>query len=332
MTKPAACIFGCDGLRLTLAEKTFFKAANPWGFILFARNISDPEQIRALTREIRDTVARDAPILIDQEGGRVQRLRGPHWTGWVPPLEQVMHTQNSGAMYLRYRIIAAELYALGIDVNCAPMLDIASHDSHEIIENRCFGRDAATVTEMGRAAANGLLAGGVLPIIKHIPGHGRANMDSHFDLPILTTDHASLASSDFIPFKELSDLPMAMTAHITYTDIDPDNCATQSPKVIEAIRTDIGFDGLIMTDDLSMKALKGSLAERSYASVKAGCDMILHCNGKLDQMHEVAQATPNLAGKALSRADAALAQRQKPDDFDINAAKQQFHHLMQKVA
>ncbi len=332
MTKPAACIFGCDGLRLTLAEKQFYKTANPWGFILFARNISDPDQIRALTSELRDSVGRNAPILIDQEGGRVQRLRGPNWAEWAPPLEQVMHAQSSQSIYLRYRIIAAELYALGIDVNCAPMLDIATHDSHEIIENRCFGRDAATVTEMGRAAANGLLAGGVLPIIKHIPGHGRANMDSHFDLPVLTTDYASLVSNDFIPFKELSDLPMAMTAHITYTDIDPDNCATQSSKVIATIRTDIGFDGLIMTDDLSMKALKGSLTERSNASVKAGCDIILHCNGNLDEMHEIAQASPNLAGIALSRADAALGWRQKPDEFDIDAAKQQFHTMMQKVA
>lgn len=332
MTKPAACIFGCDGLRLTLAEKKFFEAANPWGFILFGRNISDPDQIRALTSELRDTVGRDAPILIDQEGGRVQRLRGPNWAEWGPPLEQVMQVQNSQSIYLRYRIIAAELYALGIDVNCAPMLDIATPDSHEIIENRCFGHDAATVAEMGRAAANGLLAGGVLPIIKHIPGHGRANMDSHFDLPVLTTDHKTLASSDFIPFKELSDLPMAMTAHITYTDIDPDNCATQSPKVIEAIRTEIGFGGLIMTDDLSMKALKGSLAERSHASVKAGCDMILHCNGNLDEMRKIAHATPDLSGIALSRADAALGWRQKPDDFDIDAAKQQFHTIMHKVA
>lgn len=335
MTAPTACIFGCETLRLTSAEKQFFKASDPWGFILFARNISTANQVCALTSEIRETVGRDTPILIDQEGGRVQRLRAPEWSEWLAPLDHVdcipaNHAQLS--IKLRYRIIAAELHALGIDVNCAPMLDIATSNSHEIIENRCFGRDPNTVTEMGRAAATGLLAGGVLPILKHIPGHGRANMDSHFDLPILDTALSELNTSDFIPFQNLSDLPMAMTAHIVYTDIDPDNCATQSPAVINTIREDIGFEGLIMTDDLSMKALKGSFADRCAASFNAGCDVVLHCNGLLDEMHGVANATPVLSGKTLDRANAALSLRKAPEPFDLLSAKDQFRKLMDKAA
>lgn len=332
MTTPAACIFGCEGLQLTAAEKQFFKMANPWGFILFGRNLSDPDQICALTSEIRNVVGRNTPILIDQEGGRVQRLRAPEWSEWLSPLDHVAQCPNSQSIELRYRIIAAELHALGIDVNCAPMLDIATDNSHEIIKNRCFGRDAETVTEMGRAAANGLLAGGVLPIIKHIPGHGRANMDSHFELPKLDTDLSTLQASDFIPFKQLSDLPMAMTAHITYTSIDPDNCATQSVKVINTIRTDMDFDGLIMTDDLSMKALKGSFADRCRASFNAGCDVVLHCNGVMDEMRQVADATPKLSGKALTRAEFALTMRQTPARFDLDAAKTTFAQMMQRAA
>ncbi len=332
MTKLSACIFGCEGPRLTPQEKQFFMTVDPWGFILFARNISDTDQVRALTSEIRDTVGRNAPILIDQEGGRVQRLRGPEWSEWLPPLEQVAHTRDSQLMQLRYRIIAAELHALGINVNCAPMLDIATSDSHDIIENRCFGHDAETVIQMGRAAANGLLAGGVLPIIKHIPGHGRANMDSHFELPHLDTPLSILQDNDFTPFRQLADLPMAMTAHIVYTDIDPEHCATQSPAVINTIRKDMGFDGLIMTDDLSMKALQGSFADRCDASFDAGCDVVLHCNGIMDEMAQVADATPALTGIHLDRADASLVMRKTPEPFDIGIAKEQFHHLMEKAA
>jgi beta-N-acetylhexosaminidase len=335
MSTAAASIFGCETLQLTAPEKQFFKTANPWGFILFARNIFDPDQLRALTQELRDCVGRNAPILIDQEGGRVQRLTPPHWTQWQPPLTHVANAPKQSArqsIQLRYRIIAAELHDLGIDVNCAPMLDIATPDSHEIIENRCFGYDPETVTDMGRAAANGLLAGGVLPIIKHIPGHGRANMDSHFDLPRLDTPLNVLQDNDFKPFKQLSDLPMAMTAHIVYSDIDPDHCATQSSAVIDTIRTDIGFDGVIMTDDLSMKALQGSFADRCAASFNAGCDVVLHCNGLLDEMQQVANATPALSGAALARTNAALALRTPPEPFDLDTAKAEFAHLMNRAA
>ncbi len=332
MTAPTACIFGCETLRLTPLEKQFFKANRPWGFILFARNIENAAQIRALTSELRDTVGTDAPILIDQEGGRVQRLRNPGWIEWLPPLTHVARNPSPHMMELRYRIIAAELHTLGVDVNCAPMLDIATPDSHEIIANRCFGHSPETVTAMGRAAANGLLAGGVLPIIKHIPGHGRATMDSHFDLPRLNTPLATLQNNDFLPFKNLSDLPMAMTAHIVYEAIDPDRPATQSAAVINTIRRDIGFGGLIMSDDLSMKALQGSVADRCQTSINAGCDVVLHCNGVLDEMVEVAEATPALSGVALARAEAALQLRGSPDAFDLEAAKMQMQPLLGKAA
>ena len=335
MTAQTACIFGCGGLQLNATEKRFYKEAQPWGFILFTRNLEAPDQIRALTSELRDTVGYNAPILIDQEGGRVQRLRKPEWSEWLPPLEQVEALPSEAAqaaMYLQYRIIADELKALGIDVNCAPMLDIATKDSHEIIGNRCFGRDADTVSTMGRAAANGLLDGGVLPIIKHIPGHGRANMDSHLELPVLNTTQNTLRENDFVPFQRLSDLPMAMTAHITYTDIDPDNCATQSPKVINTIRSEIGFDGLIMTDDLSMKALKGSFADRCDVSFNAGCDIVLHCNGVMDEMTQVASATPRLSEQSLKRAEAATGLRHTPENFDIASAKATFKQFTQVEA
>lgn len=335
MTNQSACIFGCKALELSADEKSFYKDASPWGFILFARNIDNPDQVRALTSDLRDTVGKNVPILIDQEGGRVQRLRQPNWSEWLPPMDHMTCVSDENAessISLRYRIIATELQSLGIDVNCAPMLDIATSQSHQIIEDRCFGRDADTVAKMGRAASEGLLAGGVLPIIKHIPGHGRANMDSHFDLPILDTPLSELRKTDFIPFQKLNDQPMAMTAHIVYTDIDPENCATQSPEVINTIRTDIGFDGLIMTDDLSMQALKGSFAHRCKASFSAGCDVVLHCNGEMNEMVEIAAATPALSGKPLTRANTALELRQTPEPFDLAAAKDIFRQLLDRAA
>ncbi|MCP5087759.1 MAG: beta-N-acetylhexosaminidase [Rhodobacteraceae bacterium] len=314
-----ACIFGCEGLRLSAKESRFFRGSDPWGFILFARNLETPDQIRALTSELRSSVGRDAPILIDQEGGRVARLRPPHWRDWTPPLEFVEQAGPQHAvqaMKLRYRLIAYELRELGIDVNCAPMLDIARDISHPIIRNRCYGTNPETVAQMGRAAANGTLEGGVLPIIKHIPGHGRASLDTHHDLPVLDTPLATLQASDFAPFAALADLPMAMTAHIVYTAIDPDNCATLSKAAISVIRQDIGFDGLLMTDDLSMKALSRGFADRAETALAAGCDVILHCNGDRAEMDEVLGAVPRLTGKALKRADIALERRLAPDDYD----------------
>ena len=315
----SAVIFGCAGLRLSEAEKGFFSEIRPWGFILFARNLDTPDQIRALTSELRETVGYDAPILIDQEGGRVARLRAPEWREWLAPLDQmakVAPNNQRQAMALRYRLIAHELRAVGIDTNCAPMLDVPTDQAHEIILNRCYSHDPETVAEMGRAVSDSMLAGGVLPVIKHIPGHGRANMDSHFELPALDTPAQELRTIDFEPFRRLSDLPMAMTAHIVYRSIDPDHCATLSEIVIDAIRTDIGFDGLLMTDDLSMKALSGTFAERTSAALSAGCDVVLHCNGDMTEMEQIAGSTPLLADKPMMRADAALAMRKTLEPFD----------------
>lgn len=303
-------------------EKKFFADADPWGFILFARNLDTPDQIRRLTDDLRKSVARQAPILIDQEGGRVARLRPPHWQDWGPPLEQVRRAGPANmarAMWLRYRVIAAELRALGIDVNCAPMLDIPQVGVHAIIENRCYGRDVDTVVKAGRAVADGLLAGGVLPILKHMPGHGRPQADSHVDLPRTDATLADLQAVDFAPFKALADLPMAMTAHVVYEAIDAVNTATLSSKMIDIMRNDIGFDGLLMTDDISMSALSGDLATRAVTALAAGCDLMLHCNGHGDEMQAVAGVVGQLQGAALRRADAALVLRQPPQGADLPA-------------
>lgn len=327
-----AAIFGCEGRALSRDEARFFKDADPWGFILFARNLETPEQIKSLTSELRSAVGRQAPILIDQEGGRVQRLRAPQWRDWLAPLDQMDRVSSDNqreAMALRYRLIADELHDLGIDVNCAPMLDLACKDSHEIITNRCYGSDVDTVSEMGRAVSEGLLAGGVLPIIKHIPGHGRGSVDSHFGLPVVDTAAETLSETDFVPFGRLSDLPMAMTAHIVYSAIDAELCATLSPKVIDVIRNQIGFRGLLMTDDLSMKALDGSFESRTARALQAGCDIILHCNGDRSEMTQIMNACPRLSGVGLDRADAALAMRREtPMPLDIKATEERLAALL----
>ncbi len=329
-----ACIFGCLGPHLTSDESAYFRDANPWGFIIFARNIETPDQVRALTSDLREAVGRDAPILIDQEGGRVARFRAPHWREWEPALD---FAQNHGAnaqkaMYLRGRMIADDLHSVGVDVNCTPMLDVATQDSHDIILNRCYGYDPETVAANGRALAEGQADGGVLSIIKHIPGHGRANLDSHHDLPRLDTPLAELQATDFVPFKRLNNLPMAMTAHITYSAIDPDACATLSSKAISAIRNDIGFDGLLMTDDLSMKALDGTFEQRTQTALKAGCDIILHCNGERAEMDPIIANTPELTGHAATRASAALSHRITPKPFDREQAEATLKSLLKDAA
>ena len=308
-----AVIFGCGGPVLTPDERRFFADAQPWGFILFARNVAAPDQLARLAADLRASVGREAPVLIDQEGGRVARMRGPHWREWLPALDECdrlpRRDLRARAMHLRYRLIAGELRSVGIDVNCAPVLDVVHPGrTHAILRNRCYGGNGDDVAAIGRAVADGLLAGGVLPVIKHMPGQGRAALDSHHDLPEVTEDRAGLAA-DFAPFRALADLPMAMTAHVRLTAIDPDAPATQSARVVRLIRDEIGFGGLLMTDDLSMRALRGSLALRAARAVAAGCDMILHCNGEMTEMAEVVTATPDLAGAAGTRADAALALR-----------------------
>lgn len=324
-----ATIIDADGLRLGREEKALFRDVNPFGFILFARNIDTHDQVRALCGDLRDSVGRDAMITIDQEGGRVQRLRPPHWREWLPPLDFVTRAgpHAAEAMYLMYRIIADELHSIGIDSNCAPMVDVASDATHEFLRNRCYGRDPTSVATLGRAAADGMLAGGVLPVVKHIPGHGRATMDSHFDLPRVSAPHAELSAIDFAPFKALNDLPMGMTAHLVYEALD-DAPATCSAKVMDLIRTEIGFDNLIMTDDVSMKALQGSHVESTYASLAAGCDVVLYCNQSLADRRAVAEAAGEMTTAAQIRADRALAMRQTPDDVDIPALTAKLDRLL----
>ncbi len=307
---PRAVIFGCAGHRLTPAERRLYHAAQPWGVILFSRNIENPAQLAALTAELRDATGRDLPILIDQEGGRVQRMGPPHWRAWPPALEQSLHTRDpERAMYLRGRLIAAELLRCGITVNCAPLADIATPSTHAVLQNRCYGMDAASVSTIARAMSNGLMHGGVLPVLKHIPGHGRATRDSHRELPHVTASRQTLESSDFAPFRGLADLPLAMTAHVVFSQIDPSAPATQSHRMIRVIRDDIGFEGLLMTDDISMEALSGTVARRAELALGAGCDVILHCNGVFEEMETLAEICPVLEGGAQKRSERALAAR-----------------------
>ncbi|MDB6453154.1 beta-N-acetylhexosaminidase [Falsirhodobacter sp. 20TX0035] len=322
-----AAIFGCDGTTLGTEEKAFFRDADPFGFILFARNVDTPDQLRRLTGELRDAVGRDAPILVDQEGGRVQRLRAPHWAEHLPALDMVARACDPRrAMELRFALIAAELKAVGIDANCAPVADVATEATHPFLRNRCYGTDPETVTDLARAAAEAHLAQGVLPVIKHMPGHGRATADSHRDLPTVTADRA-LLETDFAPFRALNHLPMAMTAHIVFSALD-DRPATCSPVMIDLIRRDIGFDGLLMTDDIEMEALSGTVAERTRASLSAGCDVVLHCNGPMPARRAVAEAAGEMGPEARRRAEAALALRRPAPATDVAALSAELSDLL----
>jgi beta-N-acetylhexosaminidase len=309
----SAAIYGCAGLALEEAERAFFHAVRPWGFILFARNIDTPEQVRRLTTSLREAAGHDAPILIDQEGGRVQRLQPPHWRRYPPGRaygDLYARDPEAGlaAARLGARLIAADLRVLGITVDCLPVLDVPVPGAHDVIGDRAYAETPEVVAALGRAAADGLLAGGVLPVMKHIPGHGRAGVDSHKKLPIVAVPRHRLEEQDFPPFRALCDLPLAMTAHVVYSAIDPDAPATTSKKLIdEIIRGYIGFSGLLMSDDLSMEALAGSLGERAWASLAAGCDVVLHCNGRMAEMEAVAREVPALGGEAQRRADSAVA-------------------------
>ena len=323
----SATILGCAGPVLGPSEAAFFAAAQPWGFILFARNVETPDQVRALTAALRDAVGRDAPVLIDQEGGRVQRLRAPHWREWLPPLEQ-MARGGPAAMRLRYRLIAAELRALGIDANCAPLADVARPDTHPFLRNRCYGSDAATVRDAALAVAEGLLAGGVLPVVKHIPGHGAGTLDSHHDLPRVALDPATLEAVDFAPFRALAHLPLGMTAHVVYTAFGGDLPATLDAAMIALIRERIDFQGALMTDDLSMNALPGDIGARAQAARAAGIDLVLHCNGSASEMAEVVARAGTLEGPARARTDAALAARRAPEPLDIAAAEADLSALL----
>jgi len=334
----SAAIYGCEGTSLTDAEKRFFAEVRPWGFIVFARNIDTPEQVKRLVGELRTAAGHDAPVLIDQEGGRVARLRPPHWRAYPAgrrfgDLYARSKEQGLEAARLGACLIAAELHALGINVDCLPVLDVPVPGAHDVIGDRAYGLTPDPVIALGRAAAEGLLAGGVLPVIKHIPGHGRAGVDSHLSLPVVDSDLATLRQTDFAPFKALADMPLAMTAHVVYAALDAEAPATTSAKVIsEVIRQEIGFDGFLMSDDLSMQALAGTLAERARASLAAGCDIVLHCNGKMDEMLAIASEVPTLSGKSLARSNAALVRLTRPEPFDESAGVARLAELMSMLA
>jgi beta-N-acetylhexosaminidase len=321
-------ICGVAGTSLNAAEREFLAREQPYGVILFARNIESPAQVRALVSDIKSCLTHPfASILIDQEGGRVARLRPPHWRAYPPALTLARGADAARAIYVNARLIAQELRELGITTDCAPLADVLAEECHAVIGDRAFGDDAKTVAELARAQADGLRDGGILPVLKHIPGHGRATCDSHEDLPVVSASLAALEASDFVPFRALADLPLAMTAHIIYEALDAKRCATLSPTVIAFIRENIGFNGLLMSDDLSMKALTGSYESRAEQTLAAGCDLVLHCNGNMDEMTAIASHCTPLAGEALARAVAAHASRlaQLPgDDAALLAEWQQF--------
>ncbi|KAF0186158.1 MAG: beta-N-acetylhexosaminidase [Hyphomonadaceae bacterium] len=318
-----ACIIDVAGTSLSKDEIAFFKDAQPWAFILFGRSCANPDQIRALTSEIRGALGRDCLIFLDQEGGRVQRLKPPLWPQWPTyslygAIYETHPEQAREAAYLHHRLIAHELRAVGIDADCAPCLDLAIEGAHSVIGDRAFSANPEIIADLGRHSMNGLHDGGVTSVIKHIPGHGRANADSHHELPIVTEGHNQLAA-DFAPFKALNDAPMAMTAHVKYTAYDAVDCATTSAKIInEIIRGEMGFDGLLVSDDISMKALSGSNREKAAACYRAGCEIPVLCNASLEDRQDFVAACIPLAGKAQARAEAAEAIARKPiAEFDL---------------
>ncbi len=332
--EPLAAIFGCAGTTLSAAERDFFRAANPLGFILFQRNCESPDQVRALVAALRESVdAAEAPVLIDQEGGRVARLRPPHWRSYPAAARLAACATPREAVSLTAQLIAHDLATLGITVDCAPVLDLAIPGADPIIGDRAYGAAPATVAELGRTACEALLAGGVLPIIKHIPGHGRATVDSHKALPVVGAAVAELAETDFAPFRALNDMPWAMTAHIVFRALDPERPATLSRRLIaETIRTSIGFDGVLISDDLSMAALPGTLAERARGALEAGCDVVLHCNGDPVEMTAIAGSIGPLTPAAHRRLARGEARRRAADrgaaSFDRAAASARLDALV----
>ena len=338
MTSQKAFISGCAGLELSAEEQAFLGDEKPWGFILFKRNCESKQQIVELTAALREAAkAPHAPVFIDQEGGRVQRLGPPIWpkypTGQAfADLYAIEPKLGERAVWLAARLIAHDLIEVGVDADCLPVLDVPVPGAHDVIGDRAYGRDPALIAHLGGLAASGLLSGGVLPVIKHIPGHGRAGADSHHELPVVDTLRADLEAIDFYPFQKLNHLPMAMTAHVVYTALDAAApCSTSKSVIREIIREFIGFDGLLMSDDVSMNALHGEISTRVEACFAAGCDFVLHCNGKLDEMRAVADNTPVLEGRALERAHKTLAERIKPEAFDDQAGHEELEDLISKL-
>jgi beta-N-acetylhexosaminidase len=323
-----AFICGCAGTELGEDERRFIEATQPWGLILFKRNVAQPEQMRRLTQTFREIVGREnAPVLIDQEGGRVQRMAPPHWQAYPSAASFDASVANRGAALaaarLTARLIAQDLRDVGVTIDCAPVLDLAFAGAHTVIGSRAYSSDPGRVAAFGRAVAEGLLAGAVAPVMKHMPGHGRALVDSHLELPVVEASLSDLVDRDFAPFVDLKDLPIGMTGHVVYRAVDPTRPATTSRVVVDRIiRGAIGFKGLLLTDDLSMKALGGSFGDRTRAAFEAGVDIALHCNGQLDEAQAVADAAPALEGVSLRRAEAALAMiSAAPKPFNISSAR-----------
>jgi len=329
-----AFITGLSGATVTPDEREFLRQTQPWGLILFKRNINSPQQVYSLVDEFRNAVGFRAPVLIDQEGGRVQRLGPPQWPIYPPgAVYGRLYAKDAAAglaaARLGARLIAQDLNRLGIDVDCLPLADVPTATADPVIGDRAYGTTPEQVAAIAGAIAEGLLAGGVLPVLKHLPGHGRAAADSHLRLPVVDTARADLEATDFAAFRPLNRLPMGMTAHVVFSAIDPVAPATTSATIVsQVIRDGIGFEGLLMSDDVSMGALSGTLGERSRAALAAGCDVVLHCNGRLDEMQEVAAAVPPLSGAALRRAEAALAVRREPEPLDVDAARRAFEAMI----
>ena len=329
-------IFGLSGLSLTVNEAAFFRDVNPWAFILFARNIDTPQQVKRLVHELRTCVGREALVFIDQEGGRVQRLRPPHWNNYRPAgdfaeLFKDNPTLAKRGVYLTMRLIADDLRALGITADCAPVLDIPVPGADDIISDRAYGTDAKSVIPLAHAAMAGLASGGVAPVIKHIPGHGRATVDSHKALPVIDTNLQDLELTDFAPFNAFSAAPMAMTAHAVYTALDPHNPVTTSYKAItNFIRASFGFDGVLMSDDLDMKALSGDLTQLTENCLSAGCDVALQCSGIFPDMIKIAKGARALTGAPLIRTQLAELFVDAPDPFERNAAEAELESMFVK--
>lgn len=334
-----ALIVGLAGPRLKDEEREFLSAARPWGAIIFTRNIENPIQLLGIVGEIRESIPHpEAPVLVDQEGGRVQRLGPPGWPAY-PAARRIgaLHRRDAAAGLeaagLIGRLIAADLRDVGINVACLPVLDLDLPGADQIIGDRSYGADPVDVAALGRAVAEGLAEGGCMPVIKHVPGHGRAACDSHLALPRVDASAEELGATDFVPFRALRDLPAAMTAHVLYTSIDAERPATVSPRIIsEVIRGEIGFGGLLMSDDLSMGALSGPVAARGADAIAAGCDIALHCNGDMAEMRALAQCVPLLEGAAAERAEAALGRIGSPDAFDVASGRRQLDRLMAAIA
>lgn len=334
---PRAFITGIAGPELSADERSFLREADPWGLILFKRNISDPKQVTELVSSFRSALGRQAAVLVDQEGGRVQRLGPPNWPVYPPAqaFDRLHERDVAGALAaarLGGRLLASDLAPLGIDVDCLPCADIPVAGADPVIGDRAYGDRPDKVAALAGAHARGLMNGGVLPVLKHLPGHGRATADSHRSLPIVAADRGTLEATDFAAFRALARLPLGMTAHVVFSGIDAAHPATTSATMVrEVIRGFIGFQGLLMSDDVSMEALSGTIGERSKAAIAAGCDIVLHCNGKLDEMQEVAASVPRLAGAAARRADAALAARETPSEFDAVAGRRVFEEMLAPV-